>query len=216
MLLPVKQRLLNAINDKDTRIIVKKPTKDGNTQVYDLETKTITLGNVKDGEAVFVGDYEFIKLETFKNGKTLVAYNTEKLSRPELDSYPDKYVRIFLHDIMLPELEKDIGANNIFHHDTEYTTYTEGNERVGDKYFVFEKIGLLSVEEYMKYRQYLMSCGKFWLSNESEKYAGIVAIDIFGGRTVHFSDDVSCNVVARLMLNSSMIVKTRFLSEYTM
>lgn len=214
----IESTVLNSISDYDSEIIIRKEH-GCKKEITKISTNTTMLCHLPQGKEFSIGGLSFIKLETFKNGTTMILYLPHLACLYGVNrSYPDSYARSYLHEEILPIIENSIGALYIKPHYTDYTTLKKENGVISDAYseksLIFERIGLLSYYDYMKYKELIPKEYKSGLlANRLSSLNDFVFM--MGDNNVHIIRGYhNCLINPVVTVDSSRIVKTRVLSTY--
>ena len=219
----IESTVLNSISDYDSEIIIRKEH-GGKKEITKVSTNTTMLCHLPQGKEFIIGDLNFVKLETFKNGTTMILYSPHY--SPHLTysygvnrSYPDSYVRSYLHKEILPIIENNIGALYIKPHYTDYTTLKKENGVISDAYseksLIFERIGLLSYYDYVKYMELIPEECRFGLLSNRYDSPNDFVLTLRSGAVRMARGYENKLVNAVITVDSSRIVKTRVLSTYS-
>lgn len=217
----IRRTFSDSILDYDSEIIIKKE-RANKKEITKLSTHTTMLCNLQHGREFRIGDLDFIKLETFKDGTTMVLLISDEYEKyGETVDYLKSNVRNILHNKMLPIIENNIGAVYIKEHYTDYTPLQRESGRVFyskpdfGKSLILERIGLLSYHDYKKYKDFIPKELRYgWLSNCLDcpnNFVFVMNNEIWGLRKC-FSP---AKILPVITVDSSRIVKTRVLLTYS-
>lgn len=145
--------------------------------VIKVSNKTARLSDIPAGSSFRIGEFEFIKLEDFEDAATAVILKdfATKMEFGERNDYSKSEVRKYLNNDFLKRLEEVVGADNILKHKVDLTA----NDGLKDYGSVRDKVSLITVDNYRKYREFLPGYGDWWwtatpFSCESNDFASIV------------------------------------------
>lgn len=127
--------------------------------VIKVEQKTVKLADVPDGSIFKIGKYEFIKLGTEENGVAALLKDflyTDEFGKD--NDYRTSYVREKINGEFLTELENEIGDECISTHNVPLWSL----DGLLDYESVQDKVSLLTVDRYRKYRKHIPGYGKWW------------------------------------------------------
>ena len=215
----IESTVLNSISDYGSEIIIRKEHGD-KKEITKVSTNTTMLCHLPQGKEFSIGDLSFIKLESFKNGTTMILYPPHFLYSYGVNrSYPDSYVRSYLHKEILPIIENNIGALYIKPHYTDYTTLKKENGIISDAYseksLIFERIGLLSYYDYVKYMELIPEECRFGLLSNRYNSTNDFVFTLRSGAVRMARGYENKLVNAVITVDSSRIVKTRVLLTYS-
>ena len=95
------------------------------------------------------------------DGETTAVILKEFVKRMEFgkhNNYAKSDVRKYLNSDFLKELEKEVGANNIYEHKVDLIA----NDGLKDYGSVRDKVSLITAENYRRYREFLPNYGDWW------------------------------------------------------
>lgn len=214
----------DALSDYNSTVTISKQLKNGAKDITEFSTKSTMLCHLEQGSFCMIDGLEMMKLESFKNGTTLVLANTELFRRyGETSNYLDSIARKSLHETAYNEISNIIGDVYIKPHITVYgspyiwkNSHMYLNDEIANE-FVREKIGLLSFSDYCKYKDILFNAGykRFYLANSASGENGDGVCYVFEDCVQFVKPGTIGRVYAVLAIDSSRIVKTRILSTYS-
>ena len=122
--------------------------------------KTVKLEDIPDGSTFKIGKYEFIKLGEESCG--IAALLKDSLYECQFGSgnnYSKSEVREKINGRFYKELEKEVGENNIIGHHVPLTALDGLNDYESG---ITDKVSLLDVDRYRKYRKHIPNYGDCW------------------------------------------------------
>ncbi len=168
-----------------------------------------TLGEVKCGEIVKLGDREFYVLEHSATTTAVLAKDSVKtMDYAGGGDYAKSDVRRYLNDTFYNELSNAVGASNI----VEHTIKLVADDGTGKKLSVRDHVSLLTTDLYRRYREYLPAMGSPWWTatrvthDESTGYARCVCCVHSNGILGWFGCDCGGDVRPFCVLDSSIFV----------
>ena len=145
-------------NVPDINITVNK-SDDGTFAILVAEKRNRTLGSVKPGETVKLGDREFIVLG---HGAETTAVITKKFSKimkfGESGDYEKSAVREYCNSEFYNELAKAVGEENIVKH----TVNLMADDGTGKGKTVKDNVSILTTDLYRRYREFLPVYYDWW------------------------------------------------------
>lgn len=220
----VIRKFNDALSDYDSTVTISKPLQNEAKEIVEFSTKSTMLCHLEQGSFCMINGLEMLKLESFKNGTTLVLVNTKLLRRyGETSNYLESIVRKSLHKTVYDEISNVIGDVYIKPHITVFgSPYIWENSHMylndeAAKEFVREKIGLLSFSDYCKYKDIILNAEykRFHLANSASGENGDGVCYVFEDDVQFVKPGTLGNIYAVLAIDSSRIVKTRILSTYS-
>ncbi len=220
----VIRKFNDALSDYDSTVTISKPLQNETKEIVEFSTKSTMLYHLEQGSFCMIDGLEMLKLESFKNGTTLVLVNTKLFRRyGETSNYLDSIVRKSLHETAYDKISNIVGDVYIKPHITVYgspyiwkNSHMYLNDEIA-KEFVREKIGLLSFSDYCKYKDIILNAGykRFYLANSASSENGDAVCYVFNDGVHIINPGTIGKVYAVLAIDSSRIVKTRILSTYS-
>lgn len=119
------------------------------------------LADVKPGDSIIIGNYEFIVLEHFPDDTTAVItkYNVTKMPFGNKSNYRFSNIREFCLKNFYPNLVKSIGKENIITHKVSLMC----DDRTFGFTGCWDEVSVITTELYRKYRMYFKDSKKsFW------------------------------------------------------
>ena len=118
------------------------------------------LGSVECGSAILIGDRGYIVLE--QTGDTTAVITKDFWKRMEFDNdsgdYAESAVRNALNTEFYNEVSSEIGEENIITHEVDTTQYRNDGIHSSCR----DKVSLLTVDLYRRYRKFLPAYGSWW------------------------------------------------------
>ena len=150
---------LNVINNVPNIEATLNQFPDGSVTLTLKEKTQKTLGQVKPGDVVKLGEREYIVLE-HDTGTTAVITKdyTTTMAFGDNNDYKISKVREYCNTTFYNELVKTVGANNVFKHKVELIADDGTNKNV----VCFDNVSILTTELYRKYRQYIPEYDRWW------------------------------------------------------
>lgn len=181
----------------------------GDITVTISEQQRRTLGEIKPGSVVKLGDREFYVLEHSATTTAVLAKDSVKtMGFGGGGDYAKSDVRRYLNDTFYKELAKAVGANKI----VEHTVKLIADDGTGKKMGVRDNVSLLTTDLYRRYREYLPAMGSPWWTatrvthDESTGYARRVCCVLSDGVLSWGGCDCSYGVRPFCVLDSSIFV----------
>lgn len=144
---------------------MKELTLKGIQNLLDYEVKIIadkqkTLGEIKPGSIVKIGNREYIVLG---HGTETTAVITKDIVKNmwfgKTGDYSKSYVREFCNGDFYKELAKAVGKSNIVPHRVNLTCDDGSNKGATCK----DNVSIITAENYRRYREYIPALGKpYW------------------------------------------------------
>ena len=101
----VIRKFNDALSDYDSTVTISKPLQNEAKEIVEFSTKSTMLCHLEQGSFCMINGLEMLKLESFKNGTTLVLVNTKLLRRyGETSNYLESIVRKSLHKTEYEEI----------------------------------------------------------------------------------------------------------------
>lgn len=177
--------------------------------VIKVGKKAVKLEDIPDGLTFKIGKYEFIKLG--KESCGIAALLKGFLYEGRFGSgnnYSKSEVREKINGEFYKELEKEVGENNIIGHHVPLTALDGLNDYESG---ITDKVSLLDVDRYRKYRKHIPNYGDWWWlatpwSCKSNGYSSSVCCVSDGGTLGRDDCDCSNGVRPFCIFNSSIFV----------
>lgn len=145
-------------NVPDINITVNK-SDDGTFAILVAEKRNRTLGSVKLGETVKLGDREFIVLGHGAETTAVIAKKfTKSMKFGETGDYEKSAVREYCNGEFYNELAKAVGKENIVKH----TVNLMADDGTGKGKTVKDNVSVLTTDLYRRYREFLPAYGDWW------------------------------------------------------
>ena len=145
-------------NVPDINITVNK-SDDGTFAILVAEKRNRTLGSVKLGETVKLGDREFIVLGHGAETTAVIAKKfTKSIKFGETGDYEKSAVREYCNGEFYNELAKSVGKENIVKH----TVNLMADDGTGKGKAVKDNVSVLTTDLYRRYREFLPAYGDWW------------------------------------------------------
>ena len=177
--------------------------------VIKVGKKAVKLEDIPDGSTFKIGKYKFIKLG--KESCGIAALLKDFLYEGKFgngNNYSESEVREKINGEFYKELEKEVGENNIIGHHVPLTALDGLNDYESG---ITDKVSLLDVDRYRKYRKYIPNYGDWWWlatpwSCKSNGYSSGVCYVGGDGSLFRFGCDFSNGVRPFCIFNSSIFV----------
>ena len=181
---------------------------DGSFTILLAEMKGKTLGNVKPGDTVTIGDREYIVLGHGEETTAIIAKKPVKTMAFGKDgNYTKSDVRTYCNGDFYKELCKAVGKHNIIPHTVNLVADDGSNKGVTVK----DNVSILTNDLYRRYREFIPAIGSScWTATRvttlDKDYARSVCVVLSGG--VLYWGDCGCSSGVRpfCILNSSVLV----------
>ena len=181
---------------------------DGSFTILLAEMKGKTLGNVKPGDTVTIGDREYIVLGHGEETTAIIAKKPVKTMAFGKDgNYTKSDVRTYCNGDFYKELCKAVGKHNIIPHTVNLVADDGSNKGVTVK----DNVSILTNDLYRRYREFIPAIGSScWTATRvttlDKNYARSVCVVLSGG--VLYWGDCGCSSGVRpfCILNSSVLV----------
>lgn len=176
--------------------------------VADKPIRGKTLGGVKPGDTVTIGEREYIVLGHVEEATAIIAKNPTKSMAFGIDgNYARSYVRTYCNGDFYKELCKAVGKHNIIPHTVNLVADDGSNKGVTVK----DNVSILTNDLYRRYREFIPAIGSScWTATRAttldKDYARYVCIVDFSGILVWDDCDCSLGVRPFCILNSSVLV----------
>lgn len=182
--------------------------KDGSLEILLAEMEGKTLGSVKPGETVTIGEREYIVL-SHENGITAVVAKKPTKFMPfgKDGNYAKSDVRAYCNGEFYEELCKAVGEYNVLPHAVNLVADDGSNKEAG----VTDFVSILTCDLYRHYREFLPAIGfSYWTATRvttlDKDYANDVCIVNSDGVLGWSGCDCSRCVRPYCVLNSSVLV----------
>ena len=181
---------------------------DGTFAILVAEKNAKTLGSVKPGETVKLGDREFIVLGHGAETTAVIAKKFAKSMKfGESGDYEKSAVREYCNGEFYNELAKAVGKENIVKH----TVNLMADDGTGKGKTVKDNVSVLTTDLYRRYREFLPAYGDWWWTATRVNYTDSdYARDVCCVRSsgvLNWDDcDYSNGVRPFCILNSSVLV----------
>ena len=118
------------------------------------------LGSVECGSAILIGDRGYIVLEQTDGTTAVITKDFWKRMEFDNDSgdYAESAVRNALNTEFYNEVSSEIGDENIITHEVDTTRYRNDGIHSSCR----DKVSLLTVDLYRRYRKFLPAYGSWW------------------------------------------------------
>ena len=118
------------------------------------------LGSVECGSAILIGDRSYIVLEHRDDGTTAVITKDfwKCMEFGDSGDYAESAVRNALNTEFYNEVSSEIGDENIITHEVDTTRYRNDGIHSSCR----DKVSLLTVDLYRRYRKFLPAYGSWW------------------------------------------------------
>ena len=181
---------------------------DGSFTILLAEMASKTLGSVKPGDTVTIGEREYIVLRHGEETTAIIAKNPTKFMAFGKDgNYAKSDVRAYCNGKFYNELCKAAGKYNIIPHTVALVADDGSNKGAG----VTDNVSILTCDLYRRYRELLPAIGSpCWTATRvttlDEVYA--YGVCVVGSSGILGWDDCGCSHGVRpyCILNSSVLV----------
>ena len=152
------------------------------------ENDSVVLGSVECGSTILIGDRSYIVLEHRNDGTTAVI-TKDFWKDMEFDNdsgdYAESAVRNALNTEFYNEVSSEIGDENIITHEVDTTRYRNDGIHSSCR----DKVSLLTVDLYRRYRKLLPAYGSWWWTATpySMEYPRCVCF-VYGDGALSWSD----------------------------
>lgn len=145
-------------NVPDIKITINQ-SMDGSFAILLAEDKKPTIGSVKPGSVVKLGDREYIVLGHSAETTAIIAKDfVKKMRFGDTGDYVNSDVRKFCNGEFLNELAAAVGVDNI----VEHTVNLVADDGTGKGKTCKDKVSILTTENYRRYREFLKAYGEWW------------------------------------------------------
>ena len=199
---------VNVINNVPGINVTVNKGEDGSFAILLAEMNKKTLGDLKPGETVKLGDREFIVLGHGAETTAVIAKKfTKSMKFGETGDYEKSAVREYCNGEFYNELAKAVGKENIVKH----TVNLMADDGTGKGKSVKDNVSVLTTDLYRRYREFLPAYGDWWwtatrVTYADSDYARRVCYVRSGGLLSWGDCDYSGGVRPFCILNSSVLV----------
>lgn len=150
---------VNVINNVPNVEVTLNQSSDGSAILVVKEKIRKTLGQLKPGSIVKLGEREYIVLGHGTDTTAVITKDFVKtMEFGESNSYQTSKVREYCNTTFYNELVEVVGAKNIFKHKVRLMADDGTNKGI----ICCDNVSILTTELYRRYRQYLSACGNWW------------------------------------------------------
>lgn len=199
---------VNVINNVPNIEVTLNQSSDGSATLVVKEKMQKTLGRLKSGSIVKLGEREYIVLGHGTDTTAVITKDfVKKMEFGENNNYQTSKVREYCNTTFYNELVKAVGAKNIFKHKVRLMADDGTNKGV----ICCDNVSILTTELYRRYRQYLPAYGNWWwtatpVSSTIKDYARDVCCVNSDG-VLSWDGCVCCSGVRPFcILNSSILI----------
>ena len=184
--------------------------KDGSFKILFTQMTGKTLGSVKPGDTVTIGEREYIVLEHTKRTTSIITkMPTKSMNFGKDGDYTKSDVRAYCNNEFYEELCKAVGKHNIIPHIVHLVSDDGSNQGVAIK----DNISILTCDNYRYYREFLPMIGSScWTATRvttlDEDYAHSVCVINSDGVLSWSGSDCSLDVRPCCVLDSSVLVSS--------
>lgn len=181
---------------------------DGSFAILLAEMAGKTLGSVKPGDTVTIGEREYIVLGHGEETTAIIAKKpTKSMAFGKDGDYTKSDVRTYCNGEFYKELCKAVGKHNIIPHTVNLVSDDGSNKGATVK----DNVSILTCDLYRRYREFLPAIGSAcWTATRvttlDKDYARGVCVVNSSGILSWDDCDVSCGVRPFCILNSSVLV----------
>lgn len=192
---------INVINKSEKDLDVTINNVDGNIQIVINRKVDVDVLALKAGEKFKVNDVEYIVLEQLANNQTAIIRKDPLDDDMEFDSDNNNWktsgIRKFLNEEYLKEIEKVFGKHGIVDHTVDLLSL-DGLDDYGTS---IDKVSLLTVDQYRKYRKTLGDNLESWWwlatpDSTSSGWSSRYVLYVCSGGIVSYGD-CGCDVGVR-------------------
>ena len=161
------------------------------------------LGSVECGSAILIGDRGYIVLEQTGDTTAVITKDFWKdMEFGDSGDYAESAVRNALNTEFYNEVSSEIGDENIITHEVDTTRYRNDGIHSSCR----DKVSLLTVDLYRRYRKFLPAYGSWWWTATpySTEFPRLVCCVGGGGTLYWYRCDYSRGVRPFLILDSSI------------
>ena len=156
----VDKMKVNITNNSPNVDVTVNQNDDGSLSILLFEKTGKKLGDVKPGDTVTIGKYEYVVLG--HGAETTVVITKDIIKNMEFGKtgdYSKSYVREFCNGDFYKELAKAVGKSNIVPHKVNLTCDDGSNKGATCN----DNVSIITAENYRRYREYFPTLGKpFW------------------------------------------------------
>ena len=181
---------------------------DGSFAILLAEMKGKTLGSVKPGDIVTIGEHEYIVLGHAKETTSIITKDfTKEMEFGQSGDYLTSDVRKYCNGEFYNELVATVGAENIVKH----TIKLVADDGTGKGKTCCDNVSIITTENYRRYREFLKAYGDWWwtatrVTYDDENYTRSVC-GVNSNGILLWSDCGFCiGVRPFCILNSSVLV----------
>ena len=151
---------VNVINNVPNVEVILNQSSDGSATLVVKEKMQKTLGQLKPGSIVKLGEREYIVLGHGTDTTAVITKDFVKIMEfgEKNNKYQTSKVREYCNTTFYNELVKAVGAKNIFKHKVRLTADDGTNKGI----ICFDNVSILTTELYRRYRQYLPAYDNWW------------------------------------------------------
>lgn len=199
---------VNVINNVPNIEVTLNQSSDGSATLVVKEKMQKTLGRLKPGSIVKLGEREYIVLGHGTDTTAVITKDfVKKMEFGENNNYQTSKVREYCNTTFYNELVKAVGAKNIFKHKVRLMADDGTNKGV----ICCDNVSILTTELYRRYRQYLPAYGNWWwtatpVSSTINDYARGVCCVRSSGMLGWGGCDCCRGVRPFCILNSSILI----------
>lgn len=199
---------VNVINNVPNIEVTLNQSSDGSTTLVVKEKMQKTLGQLKPGSIVKLGEREYIVLGHGTDTTAVITKDfVKKMEFGDNNNYQTSKVRKYCNTTFYNELVKAVGAENIFKHKVKLMADDGTNKGV----FCCDNVSILTTELYRRYRQYILNCDDWWwtatpVNSTIRNYARDVCYVNSCGVLYWFGCDCCLGVRPFCILNSSILI----------
>ena len=183
---------------------------DGSFAILLAEMTDKTLGSVKPGDTVTIGEREYIVIGHGKETTAIITKNpTKSMAFGKDGDYAKSDVRAYCNSEFYNELCKVVGKHNIIPHTVNLVSDDGSNKGAG----VTDNVSILTCDLYRRYREFLPAIGSScWTATRvttlDKNYARSVCIVSSNGILCWNGCGFSFGVRPFCILNSSVLVSS--------
>lgn len=150
---------IEVINNVPNIKITVNKSEDGKFAILLAEDNKVTLGSVKPGSTVKLGNREYIVLDHGTETTTIIAKDfTKEMRFGDTGDYIISDVRKYCNGEFLNEIVAAVGIDNI----VEHTVNLVADDGSGKGKTCRDKVSILTTENYRRYREFLKTYGDWW------------------------------------------------------
>lgn len=184
--------------------------KDGSFKILFTQMIGKTLGSVKPGDTVTIGEHEYIVLG-HENGTTAIVTkeSVKTMAFGKDGDYTKSDVRAYCNSEFYKELCEAVGKHNIIPHTVDLVADDGSNKGAG----VTDNVSILTCDFYRRYREFFPASGSaYWTATRAtmfdKDYANYVCVVGSGGVLGWCGCGYSSGVRPFCYLNSSVLVSS--------